>query len=37
VPIIIKKDLEKKTVPRGHTSVLYKNDQVLIAWKDYYY
>ncbi len=34
VPIISKKDLEKKTVPRGHTDVLYKDDQVLIAWKD---
>jgi len=34
VPIISKKDLEKKTVPRGHTDVLYKDDQVLVAWKD---
>jgi hypothetical protein len=34
VPIISKKDLEKKTVPRGHTNVLYKDDQVLVAWKD---
>ncbi len=34
MPIISKKDLEKKTVPRGHTDVLYKDDQVLVAWKD---
>jgi hypothetical protein len=34
VPIISKKDLEKKTVPRGHTDVLYKDNQVLVAWKD---
>ncbi len=34
VPIISKKDLEKKTMPRGHTDVLFKDDQVLVAWKD---
>ncbi len=34
MPIISKKDLEKKTVPRGHTDVLYKDDQVLVAWKN---
>jgi hypothetical protein len=26
--------LEKKTVPRGHTNVLYKDDQILVAWKE---
>jgi hypothetical protein len=34
VPIIGKKDLEKKTLPRGHTDVLFKKDQVLVGWKD---
>jgi len=34
VPIIAKKDLEKKTVPRGHTDVLYKEDLILVGWKD---
>ncbi len=34
MPIISKKDLEKKTVSRGHTDVLYKDDQILVAWKD---
>ncbi len=34
MPIISKKDMEKKTVPRGHTDVLYKDDQVLVGWKD---
>jgi hypothetical protein len=34
VPIIRKKDLEKKTLPRGHTEVLFKDDQVLVGWKD---
>ncbi len=34
MPIISTKDLEKKTVPRGHTDVLYKDDQILVAWKN---
>jgi hypothetical protein len=34
VPIVGKKDLRKKTLPRGHTDVLFKDDQVLIGWKD---
>ncbi len=34
MPIISKKDLEKKIVPRGHTDELFKDDQILIAWKD---
>lgn len=32
--IISKKELEKKTVARGHSSRLYRGDQVLVAWKD---
>ncbi len=31
MPIISKKDLEKKTVPRGHTDMLHKDDQILVA------
>ncbi len=34
IPVVSKKDLEKKAVPRGHSDVLYKHDQVLVAWKD---
>jgi hypothetical protein len=34
VEIIGKKDLEKKTVERGTSSQLYREDQVLVAWKD---
>lgn len=34
VPIIQKKELEKKSVDRGHSQALYKDDQVLVAWKD---
>ena len=34
VDIITKKDLEKKSVDRGMSHVLYKDDQVFVAWKD---
>lgn len=34
VPVMSKKDMEKKLIDRGHTDVLYKKDQVLVAWKD---
>lgn len=34
VSIIKKKDLEKKTVERGTSHLLYREDQVLVAWKD---
>ncbi len=34
IDIISKKDLEKKTVERGHSVRLYRGDQVLVAWKD---
>jgi hypothetical protein len=34
VPIIAKKDLEKKDVPRGTSDRLHKGDQTLVAWKD---
>jgi hypothetical protein len=34
VPVISKKDLEKKTVVRGHTDVVFKNKVVLVGWKD---
>lgn len=34
VPIIARKDLEKKNVVRGTSHALYKDDQVLVAWKD---
>ena len=34
IAIVSKKDLEKKTVVRGHSSTLYRGDQVLVAWKD---
>lgn len=34
VPILAKKELEKKTVPRGHTDVIYREDQILVGWKD---
>ena len=34
IPIVDKKELEKKTIPRGTTDLLYRDDQVLVAWKD---
>ena len=34
LPIIAKKELEKKTVKRGTMEAIYKEDQVLVAWKD---
>lgn len=34
VPIISKDDLEKKSVERGFSDVAYRNDQVLVAWRD---
>jgi DNA excision repair protein ERCC-6 len=34
VPIMKKKDLEKKTVDRGTSHVVYREDQVVVAWKD---
>jgi hypothetical protein len=34
VPVISKKELEKKTTPRGHTDVVFKEDIVLAGWKD---
>ena len=34
VPIMTKKEMEKKAVPRGETDVLYMKDVVLVAWKD---
>ena len=34
VPIVKKKDLEKKTVERGTTQAIFNEDQVLAVWKD---
>lgn len=34
VPIITKKQMEKKEIARGHSDVAYKDDTVLVAWKD---
>jgi hypothetical protein len=34
VPVVTKKELEKKAVSRGHSDVVYRNDQVLLGWKD---
>ena len=34
VPIVKKKELEKKTVARGTFQTVFKRDQVLVAWKD---
>ena len=34
VDIISKKDMEKKTVERGTSHLVYRKDQVLVAWKD---
>jgi hypothetical protein len=32
--VISKKELEKKTTPRGHTDVVFKEDIILVGWKD---
>jgi hypothetical protein len=34
VPIISKKDLEKKSTTRGMADVLYQGDKVLVGWRD---
>ena len=34
VPIVKKKELEKKTVARGTFQTVFNKDQVLVAWKD---
>lgn len=34
IPIIAKKDMEKKTVDRGTSEAVYNGDKVLVAWKD---
>lgn len=34
VDIISKKDMEKKTVSRGTSHLLFREDMVLVAWKD---
>lgn len=34
IPIIKKKEMEKKTIPRGQMEAIYQADQVLVAWKD---
>lgn len=34
VPIMPKKELEKKGIERGHSDVVYKDDTVLVAWRD---
>ncbi len=34
VPIISKKELEKKSVDRGTTDVAYCNNRIVVAWKD---
>ena len=34
VPIINKKEMEKKEIVRGHSDVAYKDDTVLVAWRD---
>lgn len=34
VDIIKKKDMEKKIVERGTSHLMYRQDQVLVAWKD---
>lgn len=34
VSVISKNGLEKKTTPRGHTDVLFKEDIILVGWKD---
>lgn len=34
VPIKTRKELDHKSVARGATDIIYKSDQVLVAWKD---
>jgi hypothetical protein len=34
IPIRDKREIMKKTVERGFTDILYKEDMVLAAWKD---
>ncbi len=34
VDIVKKKDFEKKMVERGANHMMYREDQVLVAWKD---
>ena len=34
MPIKSKKELEAKAVARGTADILYKDDQVLVGWKD---
>ena len=34
VPITKKKEMEKKTVPRGELDVVFQDDQILVGWKD---
>jgi DNA excision repair protein ERCC-6 len=34
IPIMGKKEVEKKTVARGFSQTVYRNDQVLCVWKD---
>jgi DNA excision repair protein ERCC-6 len=34
VPIITKKEMEKKEIIRGHSDVAFKDDTVLVAWRD---
>ena len=34
VPIINKKEMEKKEIVRGHSDVAYKDHTVLVAWRD---
>jgi hypothetical protein len=34
VPITTKKEIDKKTVDRGFSKAIFKDDQVLVAWKD---
>ena len=34
MPIVKKKELEKKTVERGTSQAIFNEDQVLTAWKD---
>ena len=34
VPIVIKKEVLKKTVERGFQETLNKGDQILVCWKD---
>lgn len=34
IPIITKKEIDKKSVERGFSKAIYKDDVVLVAWKD---